>query len=123
GVAFGPDGLYVAPLFGVRGDASAILKLRYAPAEAHPFVIDDRSPASMLGSLGCMACNGSTEGRRELAPSLEPRRLVGRLRERLWSPEYERAALKSPQTDFLEARREVLRATGKDRVRLWLKHR
>jgi glucose/arabinose dehydrogenase len=129
GLAFGPDGLYVVPLFDVRGASSAVLRLRYAPEEAHPFVMDEGAPAILLGSLGCMGCHATYEGRQGAAPSLDAYWLVRRTRARLSSADYARtvaaadAIAKSPQKDFREARRQILAASGKDQVRLWLTYR
>jgi glucose/arabinose dehydrogenase len=129
GLAFAPDGLYVAPLFNVRGSSSAILRLRYAPAEAHPFVIDDTAPTSLLNSLGCVGCHVPYEGRRNPVPSLDPQRLVASVHERLSAPDYPRkvaaadALTTSPQKEFHDARRQVASASGKEQVRLWLKYR
>jgi hypothetical protein len=130
GIATGPDGLYVALLFDVRGDSSAILRLSYDRSRDHPFRIDrDDSPAVLLAANGCNGCHASYEGQTSIGPSLDPPTLVARVADQLSSDAYRRsieqidALTDEPYASFRDARKQVLAADGKERVRLWLKYR
>lgn len=130
GVAFGADGLYVAPLFPVRDGTAAILRVSYDPSRSHPARIDrDESPAVLLAMSGCNGCHASYEGRQSVGPSLDPPALVARIRDRLTSDDYARSALEldaldeEPYVSYRQARKEVLAADGREQVRLWIKYR
>lgn len=130
GIAFGHDGLYVIPLFPVRGEASGVLRVSYDPSRDHPARIDrDESPVVLLATRGCNGCHASYEGRQSVGPSLDPPALVARAHDRLTSEEYRRSVLAiddrddEPYASYRDARREVLAAEGRERVRRWLKYR
>ena len=130
GVAFGPDGLYVAPLFPVREDSSAILRVSYAPEREHPFRIDrDESPAVLLAVHGCNGCHTSYEGQSSIGPSLDPPTLVASVARRVNAAGYAEELRRiddltdEPYASTRGARHEVASATGKEKVRLWLKYR
>jgi hypothetical protein len=130
GIAFGPDGLYVVPIFPVRDGTSGILRVSYDPTRTHPARIDrDESPVVLLATRGCNGCHASYEGRESVGPSLDPPALVARTLERLASEEYRRSVLEvdalddEPYVSYRAARAEVLAAEGRERVRRWLKYR
>ena len=130
GVAFGPDALYVAPLFPVRDQTSAILRVAYDPTREHPLrIARDESPAQLLTTYGCHGCHASYENRGSMGPSLDPPGLVARVHARVNSDDYERQVLEvddleaEPYRSYREARRRVREAEGKEKVRLWLKYR
>jgi hypothetical protein len=130
GVAVGPDGLYVAPLFALRDGQGAVLKLRHDPDRAHPFVIHrDDSPLALIASRGCLGCHDAYQGAGTLAPTLDPQKLVSRVQQRLESSAYARSLREvdaldgEPYTTYRRAREQVVRARGKEKVRLWLKYR
>ncbi|HET9062499.1 MAG TPA: PQQ-dependent sugar dehydrogenase, partial [Candidatus Binatia bacterium] len=130
GVAFGSDGLYVVPIFPVRDGETGILRVSYDPSRTHPARIDrDESPPVLLATRGCNGCHASYEGRQSIGPSLDPPALVARAHDRVTADAYRRSVLEldaldeEPYLSYREARKEVLAAEGRDRVRLWLKYR
>lgn len=130
GLAFGPDALYVAPLFPVRGGTSAILRIVHDPARGHPYRIDrDASPAQLLTTYGCHGCHASYENRASIGPSLDPPGLVSRVHAHISSPAYAEeveaidALTEEPFVSYRDERRAVLDARGKEKIRLWLTYR
>jgi hypothetical protein len=130
GVAFGPDGLYVTPLFPVRDGNSGVLRVSYDPEREHPLrIARDESPAQLLTTYGCHGCHAAYENRTSMGPSLNPLALVARVQQRLLSDDYARQVLEidalseEPYSLYRDARREVMAAEGKDKVRLWIKYR
>jgi glucose/arabinose dehydrogenase len=133
GVALGPDGLYLAPLFPVRGGPGgkgAVLKIVYAPDRARQgtaLTPDERVEHNMI-QKGCYNCHGRQPTDLNVAPPLDRETLVPRILTRLDSSEYPlRSRLideldLEPYTNFREARRQVLAAQGKERARLWMKY-
>jgi glucose/arabinose dehydrogenase len=134
GVALGPDGLYLAPLFPVRGGPGgkgAVLKITYAPDRARQGSAlgpDERVEHNMI-QTGCYNCHGRQPTDLNVAPPLDRQTLVPRIITRLDSSEY---PLRSQQIDkiqlepyvsFRAARQQVLAAQGKERARLWMKYR
>ena len=123
--AFGPDGLYVVPLHPFSGRSGTILKVTHDPQRAHPFVMG-RAEA-LMEQKGCTGCHRASQA--SPAPPLDRDELTGRLLERLNSEAYERRSRRldarndPPFESYEEARREVRRAEGVEKVRLWVKHR
>ena len=128
GVGIGPDGLYFVPLMPDRESRSPVLKVAYDPRDSHPVRLD-KDPEVLIVEHGCAGCH-SIDGTGGIqGPPLDRTDLVDRLRTRLESGEY-LAQLEAvdrlrrePYVSFGEARSEVRRATGDERVRLWLKYR
>lgn len=132
-IAFGPDGLYFAPLLPNREGRTFILKITYDPGRAHPFsTLQTENGDDLFIEKGCVGCHSIT-GVREMGgtagPPLDRDLLVERLETRLHSQAYlesleEIDQLDSePQASYREARQEVLEAEGLDRVRVWMIHR
>lgn len=132
GIAFGPDGLYFAPMFPNNSGITAILKVTHDPASDYPFVIDytRTNPIRLMRGYGCFACHsadGTGEG--TAGPVLDRGVLIPRVMARLNSSEYAQAVEKVDQLDrepfdsFREARRNVEQAQGIEQVKLWLEYR
>ena len=129
GVGVGPDGVYFVPVVPDTAGRSAVFKIRYDPMHAHPAIIrTGANPVQIMRARGCYGCHkldgqGGTAG-----PDLDREALVKRLRARLNTTEYERAVVQlgkrtdEPFRATRPAREKVLRATGEDRVREWLKY-
>jgi glucose/arabinose dehydrogenase len=131
GLAFGPDGLYFAPLLPNKDGQSPILKLTHRPEDPHPFVLDTieyyrESPRVLLTKKSCFGCHAMDDTPGMMGPSLMQPALSDRIAERLNSTEY---LEKVQQLDaeeaesgnsFKEQRDEVLAAEGNERVRRWL---
>jgi len=127
GMAFGPDGLYFAPMFGPSEDEmSSVLKLVYKPEVSHPFPLA-RDARSLIASYGCLGCHdvGGSGGRG--GPSLQAEPLYARVRERLDSAEYLAVLRSAPDEgegdDAAGARRKVLESQGREQVRAWIEAR
>ena len=128
GVQVGPDGVYVVPLHPLQGERGAILKVAYAPDNAHSLVVD--RPGDALGLMvekGCYGCHGAHYTDVRPGPPLDAT-LVPRLVDQLGSREYIESvrgidALDvEPYRSYREERRLVLEATGEESVRLWIKY-
>jgi len=130
GLAFGPDGLYVAPLFPTRTGRSPILKVSYDPQRGHPFQVDrDEAPTVLLAMHSCNGCHAAYEGQPSVGPTLDPPTLVANVMDRVgadgYADELRRidALDEEPYISTRAARREVAAAKGKEKARLWLKYR
>jgi glucose/arabinose dehydrogenase len=132
GLARGPDGLYVTPLFPDSLGRTAILRVSYDPAHEHPFVLGRDDPAmAIMGQKGCFGCHALTnvaEGG-SVGPRLDRDSLALRLLSRLYSAGYRKSVEETdrltaePFRSYRTARHAVLAAEGYDRVRLWLTYR
>ncbi len=130
GLSFGPDGLYVAPIYPNQEGRSPILKITYAPARAHPFRIGggDLEPQTLMRMKGCFACHSMGEDRNAQSPSLGKEGLITRISERLQSKEYKQTVDvldhvdREPYREYTPVRRKVLNAKGTEQIRVWLKY-
>jgi hypothetical protein len=128
GVGLGPDGLYFVPIMPDREGRSAIFKVAFDPAHAHPVVLD-REPSALVVEYGCAGCHSIDGAGGTAAPALDRSRLAAQLEPRLGSRAYldSLAALdrigREPYVSYRQARSEVRQATGRDRVRAWLTYR
>jgi hypothetical protein len=133
GAAFGPDGLYVVPMYPLRHDKgarSAVLKLSYDPAHQHPYILDkDRAAETLMSKYACWYCHSREPEKKRAAPVLDEETLVPRLLATLNSGEYA-AQIKeldktggSSAAEFAAMRAKVMKAEGTERVRLWIKYR
>ena len=130
GLAAGPDGIYIAPILPFKDGRSAILKVRYTGPGAHPHTFgNEMDPQLLLEARGCYGCHTLGEnGWGTAGPSLDRAELVGRLKDRLFSPDYVQniAELDSldaePYASYTGARKEVLEKEGMDRVKFWVKY-
>ena len=128
---FGPDGLYIVPLFPSNDGVSRILRMTYDPSNAHPYPIYPADqPIQIMRESGCLECHSYGEPNlNATAPPLDPNQLIPRLNARLNSSEYE-ATLRAvdklsrePFASYREARAQLLQLEGMDRIRLWLEQR
>jgi hypothetical protein len=131
-LAFGPDGLYFAPLFPGESGTSPILKVTYDRAAATgQSMLQLETPNQILFKNGCVGChtifggggNGGTA-----APEINEASL-NLLYQRLNSDLYVQSldALdqtdRQPQAQYADWRADVRKATGWNRVRTWIKYR
>lgn len=126
-LAFGPDGLYFAPLLPNPNGETEILRIAYDPAHAHPFTLDNSTDVVPLmfgkGCFGCHPLKGSkgTEG-----PQLDASVLIPRLESQLNSDDYrERVRVvdqidEEPYRSYRAARQKILNAQGSERIRIWI---
>ena len=129
-LAFGPDGLYFAPLLPGAGGSSSLFRIAFAPDRPHPKVIGAELDAvALLWSKGCRGCHarggiGGTAG-----PPLDARGLPARLAVRLQNDDYidSLEALNARGDDLSRrtrpAREAVAAVTGHQRIREWITQR
>lgn len=130
-LAWGPDGLYFAPLLPDQSGDTAIFKISYNPFLEHPHIIEtELDPLVVMKAYGCSACHkigdspGGTRG-----PNLEREALVTRIEDRLHSDEYKEVLEevsgldREPFNRYKEARQKIADAGGIDKVRLWIETR
>jgi glucose/arabinose dehydrogenase len=132
GVAFGPDGLYVAPILPDRDGQSAIYRISYVGSSAGEEAMPMFSDAGLLHKYGCRACHTIT-GRAayggQTGPSLQGRELLARLRAEIENPTFEQsmaqvdAFSEEPWVSYADARSAVRQAEGMEQIRLLLKYR
>ncbi|MFQ5953488.1 MAG: PQQ-dependent sugar dehydrogenase [Kiloniellales bacterium] len=123
----GPDGLYFVALLPDRTGESPVYRLRYDPAAGYPHRLGEgRSPQALINRYQCRECHKIEGQGGTVGPALDAT-LVPRLIERLNAPEYPTRVAEIDRIDtepfagYRAARREVLAATGEERVRRWLK--
>ncbi|MGH8502576.1 MAG: PQQ-dependent sugar dehydrogenase [Gammaproteobacteria bacterium] len=139
GLAFGPDGLYFAPILPLANGRSAVLKLEYEPRNAHPITLRDLIEAevsvadgeSIMARRGCFGCHkvqgvpgrGGTKG-----PVLGDDAMVRRVEQRVNSEAFLEslqeldARDEAPFNRFEQARDRLAEAQGLERVRLYVKY-
>jgi hypothetical protein len=139
GLAFGPDGLYFAPLLSVRKDHSAVMRLRYDPRNAHPLTLkklqaralstaDSTFIKGLMQKKGCPGCHALGEGDQNatIAPPLGNDTMVERIQQRISSPEYLKGLQELNARDDAEYNRydkwrdKVAQAQGTERVRTYM---
>jgi hypothetical protein len=125
-VALGPDGLYFIPMLPNKVGQSAIYKIYMDQNTEFPYQIgENMSPQSLIAEYGCRGCHKIEGAGGNFGPVLD-NTLIPRLKDRLNSPEYtEQVAgvdllTSEPFLGFRDARREILAATGEERVKRWL---
>jgi glucose/arabinose dehydrogenase len=133
GLAFGPDGLYFAPLFPNQEGRSPILKITYDPAHPFPFtLVQNDDPVSLMRENGCLGCHTVNDRwgyGGAVGPPLGGEAMVARIQKELNSEKYLRSLTEldlveeEPYRSFKEARREVVTAQGTDKIRTWIKYR
>jgi glucose/arabinose dehydrogenase len=131
GVAVGPDGLYAVPLYPVRREKGAkgvVLKIAYAPGkEFRKHLASDDKVEVLMTQRGCFSCHGRQPTDLNVAPPLDRETLVPRVLLRLRTKDYREqlaeieALNMRPYSDFKEARRQVMAASGMDQARLWIR--
>lgn len=134
GVADAVDGLYLAPMLPLADGTGALLRLRYAPDEAHPRVAVDRGTLvkaqdlGLLQTVGCSSCHAIAGEGHGIGPTLDKFGINWRLTERLNSEAYaEQVAAVNALADppfpaYAKARAEVLKVHGLERTWVWLEY-
>ncbi len=129
GLAFGPDGLYFAPVIADVNGISAIMKIAYDPKHPHPFTVDSNlDAATLLFTKGCLGCHSFKDSLGGEGPNLDGSALVPRLETRLQSNSYHQSVQvldlsdEEPYRNFRAARQQVLATTGLDQVQVWIKY-
>jgi glucose/arabinose dehydrogenase len=132
GIAVGPDGLYLVPLYPVRKEEGAkgvVLRVAYEPAKAfRRHLASDDTVEMLMSEKGCFSCHGRQPTDLNVAPPLDRETLIPRVLLRLRSKDY-RQQLEEietlnlrPYTEYREARRVVMAATGMEQARLWIRY-
>ena len=132
-VAVGPDGVYFAPLLPLSEDGSPVIRVVPDAMEGDNHGLVVSSPRSLMVESGCAGCHvldGDYGFGSNVGPPLNAMdgSLQSRLHEYLHSEGYVQSLQDLDVSDSLHrhwayARREVLEATGDERVRLWIKYR
>lgn len=129
GLAFGPDGLYFAPLMPDVQGQSGIFRITYDPSHAHPIKLDDDDPAALFEAKGCYGChrleglggsNGPSFDREDMLSDLEARLHSKAFKDSL--QELDRSE-QEPFVTFRSARHEILSLQGLDQIRAWMAYR
>ncbi|MFP6641381.1 MAG: PQQ-dependent sugar dehydrogenase, partial [Myxococcota bacterium] len=125
GLAFGPDGLYVATLSRERDRTHPITKIVWRPEDPHPHLISGLD--EMIENFGCLGCHRDLPGAPAVA--LDSEDFIPGLLARLNSSEYLQASLaldeltEEPYVSFRKQRKRIREAQGLERVQLWIKTR
>jgi glucose/arabinose dehydrogenase len=129
GVALSGDGLYFVPILPV-GSTGVLMRMRYEPERAHSRILGrGTGPAALIQTFQCLKCHslnglGGTQG-----PALDKNSLTTRVQSRVNDPSYDDliAKLEAIPDKTIQAtspaRKEVLAADGKERMRLWIVNR
>lgn len=125
-MALGTDGLYFAPLLGDSSKGSPIFRVSYSPHAEHSFVIGrDFDGATLIQEKGCSGCHriGNAPGG-SAGPPLQMPDLQHRLEARLHSDGFvvaARARMDRADDSTRATLREILDASGNERIRRWVK--
>lgn len=131
GLAAGPDGLYLLPLYPDAAGRSYVLKISYEKGSRYPLGLENVTNAfGFIKDRGCLTCHTfEGHGLGGDGPGLDKASLIARIEERITSPEYFNLVReldkidREPYRSFKEARREVLEKQGLDKIRTWMKYR
>lgn len=130
GLAFGPDGLYFAPIYPNKDGETPVYKIIPDPSNSYPFKTSQSDNATVLiREKGCLGCHrigddggfGGTAG-----PALDRELLVARVQARLENDLYRQSLAdldqlsEEPWASTRDLRAAVLSATGDEAVRLWI---
>lgn len=126
--AFGPDGLYFARILPQASGSSPLYKVVPSEATNHDALIE--ASGDLIASSGCLGCHVRKGEGGNVGPPLNFDDVhLERLEDRLSSDEYLARIAQVDQIDsapfnqYTEARREVLEAEGREKVRTWLEYR
>jgi glucose/arabinose dehydrogenase len=126
GLAFGPDGLYFAPIMPDASGSSAVLKLFSDPEHTYPTLLwDENDAASLINEKGCLGCHSLQGEGGQAGPALDQGPLVASIKERVHSQAYldsldELDQLEQePYVAYREAREEIRQTQNMERVRTW----
>jgi len=130
GLAMGPDGLYFVPVMPDPTGRSAVLKVVYREGAVSPHSSPDgEDVVSLLNSHQCYSCHVIYDyGFGNTGPPLGGSAMERRITERLASADYEESlsgldALDTePYAGYREVREAIMRKTGDERVKMWVKY-
>lgn len=134
GLAQGPDGIYVAPLFPINGESASVIRISAADANdvvsmGLAQIPDGRDLLIEKGCIGCHMVNNSMGFGSNEGPNLNTDILGKYLEERLNSDAYVdqvkalAGAVDSPHAEWKERREGLLKLEGRERVKKWLMYR
>lgn len=128
GLAFAGDDLLLLPLYDVAQGRSAVLRVEYRPTSPHPVGLKSTADAyTLFVEKGCIGCHRIGDSGGTVGPVLGPE--LSTLFTRLASADYAASVAavdrltEEPFVSWRRIREEVMAATGRERVRLWLKAR
>lgn len=129
GMAFGPDGLYFAPVIPDRNGVSTVFRIRHDPEAAYPYGLETGAAEELMIRYGCRSCHqlGGVGG--AVGPALDRNTLGIRIRTRLDSPEYRQLVEdldqlnEEPFSSWRDERAEILETRGGTRAALWVTYR
>jgi cytochrome c551/c552 len=124
----GTDGLYFTGIFPNSVGTTPVYRVTRDGARPHPHVIGESlDPRVLMADKGCFGCHALDEHRvGTQGPVLDREVLVSRLEARLASPAYTAslatvdAIAMEPFLSFRDARQEVSKARGVEKLRLWI---
>lgn len=138
GLAVGPDGLYFTSLSPFSADSAPVYRITYDPAAAHARTLQSTlRPSALVRQRGCLGCHalyesgevaGGRYGTGIGPPLVLGGQMLDRLDPRLNTANYEdhlrmlMASETYSDSLYNTLRAEVLAASGRDRIRVWLKH-
>jgi glucose/arabinose dehydrogenase len=134
GVALHDDGLLVVPMLPVDDGEGVVLRLRYAPGDAHPvntavaYSLHRNPSMEAINRFACTGCHSVAGVGGGIGPALDRFAFNWRLTERLNTDGYEEqlaavdALDREPFVSYAAAREEVRSVSGRERTYVWLKH-
>jgi hypothetical protein len=131
GFGAGPDGLYFVPLFPDEMGDTAIMKMAWAPDNAHPYKIEgELAPEFVMLDKGCFGCHGmSASDTDKIGPTLERHALFTRVEAMLNSTEFKQqltdvdALATDPYPAFKAARQSLRDLQGAEAVRAYIRNK
>lgn len=130
GVAFGPDGLYFAPIYANQAGQTSVYKIVPDPANSYPYrptqVEDPRQIIRERGCLGCHQINGDGGFGGAAGPPLSRELLIANIQARLNNAQYRQLLAEldnveeEPWVSTRAARAAVLSAEGEAAIRQWI---
>lgn len=126
-LAFGPDGLYFAPMLPDASGRTALFKLVDDPERSYPTVLwDESDAASLINEKGCLSCHSLQGEGGQAGPALDQGPMVSRVKERVHSQAYLQLLdeidklEQEPYISYRTARDEVRQSENMERIRTWI---
>jgi len=119
-LAFGPDGLYFAPLLPNQKGETPVIRVSFDPRAHYPYTLEAGALA-LIQHKGCLSCHELYGQGSTVAPSLDYDSLKGRLTQRLLSENYARALKSQHDPTTQRERAAVLKAKGDERLHVWVR--